>query len=270
MKIKMKMKNMSTIICIKIAYIKKEINKMTLLKSVRKHFTIVNIITGVLSIIAIGTFKYLGISVIILNYLDLNPTDVREYILAGFFGLIFKLGIKGIIENYFSELPSNPEFLTMGGPSEPNPQGRNNQPIPQEGSSKPNPQEENKTKKVRAKKIPVPDWTGDEYEVCAITKYYLVEDPTGIRERGYINKETGRPYPTQQPYINNFAAALDHAANHKTKLFDGKNLFPLEIKYWNEYKEFQLKLRKAADKMPYHATELINSKEERLNMKYHS
>ena len=231
-------------------------------KSIRKNFTIVNIITGVLSIMAIGTFKYFGISVIILEYFGLNPTDVREYIVAGFFGLIFKLGIKGIIENYFSELPSNPEFLTMGGgPSEPNPQGSNNQPAPQE---------RNQTRRVRAKKIPEPDWTGNEYEICSVTKYYLIDDPTGIRERGYINKKTGRPYPNQQPYINNFAAALDHAANHKTKLFDGKNLFPLEIKYWNEYKEFQLQLRKDADKMPSHATELINSKEERLNMKYHS
>jgi len=146
---------MKKIIDIMAKSIKSSVKKITFFKSVSKHFTTVNIITGVLSIIAIGTFKYFGISVIILNCINITPTDVREYVVWGFFGLIFKLGIKGIIENYFSELPSNPEFLTMGGPSEPYPQGKNNQSTTQEGSSKPNPQEENK--KVRTKKIPKPD-----------------------------------------------------------------------------------------------------------------
>ena len=42
---------------------------------------------------------------------------------------------------------------------------------------------------------------------------YTIYDPTGVRQRGYINPATGQPYPSSQPYLKNLASALNHSRN---------------------------------------------------------
>jgi hypothetical protein len=39
---------------------------------------------------------------------------------------------------------------------------------------------------------------------------YNVEDPTGVRDRGYKNPLTGEPYGNHQPYAENIANAMEH------------------------------------------------------------
>ena len=48
----------------------------------------------------------------------------------------------------------------------------------------------------------------------ALTDKYIINDPTGIRARGYVNPATGQPYPSSQPYLGNLARALEHYLAH--------------------------------------------------------
>jgi ubiquinol-cytochrome c reductase cytochrome b subunit len=40
---------------------------------------------------------------------------------------------------------------------------------------------------------------------------YIINDPTRVRPRGYIDPATGQPYPSSQPYLRNLASALSHS-----------------------------------------------------------
>lgn len=75
-------------------------------KSLAKHFTIVNIIVGLSTIIIISLVKWFSIAGCILYYIsNLIPQDFWnfiEYFIYGLIGLIWRLGIKGIIEDIFT------------------------------------------------------------------------------------------------------------------------------------------------------------------------
>lgn len=45
----------------------------------------------------------------------------------------------------------------------------------------------------------------------AVKNQYIISDPTGVRNRGYLNPVTGQEYPSYQPYLRNFANALNHS-----------------------------------------------------------
>src|SRR5450432_4133939 len=42
---------------------------------------------------------------------------------------------------------------------------------------------------------------------------YTIRDPQNIGARGYINPQTGLPYPSSQPYAKNLSEAMKDAAN---------------------------------------------------------
>lgn len=80
------------------------------IKKGRKYLTLNNIIIGLVSLIVMGLVKTLHIPTYILNLFNLENIEFLEYIIAGFFGLVSRLGFKGIVEGIFVD-----NYATMGG-----------------------------------------------------------------------------------------------------------------------------------------------------------
>lgn len=75
-----------------------------------KDFTLNNLIIGLITLIVVGYVKTQGIPLYILNIFGLDTGGILEYIIAGIFGLVLKLGLKGAIE-----LITENTYATMGG-----------------------------------------------------------------------------------------------------------------------------------------------------------
>jgi hypothetical protein len=80
------------------------------IKNFTKYFTLKNIIIGLISVIVMSFVKTLGISTYILNLFNLESIVIFEYIIIGIFGLVSRLGFRGIVEAIFAE-----NYATMGG-----------------------------------------------------------------------------------------------------------------------------------------------------------
>jgi NADH-ubiquinone oxidoreductase chain 3 len=80
------------------------------LKNFRKHLTVNNLILGLIGLIVMGLVKTLNIPTYILDFFGLEKLELLEYIIAGFFGLVSRLGFRGIVEGIFLE-----NYATMGG-----------------------------------------------------------------------------------------------------------------------------------------------------------
>lgn len=80
---------------------------------ITKHLTMVNLIVGILGLITVTLIKYYGIALYIINFFGFANTTFNEYIITGFFGLITRLGLKGIVEEGYTTL-----FMTatLGAP----------------------------------------------------------------------------------------------------------------------------------------------------------
>lgn len=76
----------------------------------RKYLTFNNIIIGLITLIVMGLVKTLHIPTYILNLFNLENIEFLEYIIAGFFGLVSRLGFKGVVEGIFLD-----NYATMGG-----------------------------------------------------------------------------------------------------------------------------------------------------------
>lgn len=95
--------------------------------SVKKHFSLVNLITGVMCLILIVCIKQSGLSLFILSLLKEYVPNIpqgSEYFLASFIGLICRLGLKGLIEDGFKEV--FPTYNAMTGGGDINPTESNN------------------------------------------------------------------------------------------------------------------------------------------------
>lgn len=256
--------------------------------------------TGIFSLMFIATIKYLGIPVLIFEYFGLDYTKLGEYMLAGFFGLIFRLGIKSLLGDTLC-LPY-PEYLIMGD-IDPNPniskmddlnfskkktddfnrrtkkrklswilpgiKGPNGTTCNPNNPGAPNvlfylPEEQ-----IKRKEYVMPEWPGPKFERCPSTNKYIMKDPTNIRSRGYMNEETGDVYFINQPYLSNIAAALQNDTDTWDKSFDETKFFPEDIKYWRQYQKDQLERRKRLGTIPETTTELLNTRLERLRMSRH-
>ena len=78
---------------------------------------------------------------------------------------------------------------------------------------------------------------GKEFSICPLTNTYIITDPTNIALRGYIDPTTGNPYPIQQPYIGNLAAALEHATGNTDQKFNGATVSGATFR-WNEHQYY--------------------------------
>jgi hypothetical protein len=205
------------------------------MKNIIKHFTILNILTGILSITFITIVKFSGLAHIILDFLNLNPNELREYILTGFFGLIFRLGIRGLLEGFINELDFTPNVLTINGPDQPNPNvsimDRPNQPNPQNIRYPPTVPTEPNNPDLNREDLP----GNRSFTIDPTTNKYKINDPTNIGNRGYINTLSGDPHLIQQPYMSNFADALEHLAGGRGEIdnisFDPSRFGPGECLY---------------------------------------
>ena len=102
-----------------------------ILKSLKKHLTLINIVTGLITLLFIVSIKELGLALILLNvfkeYIQ-NMPECSEYIIASFTGLIIRLGLKGLIEEGFKDLFPTYNTMAAGGDinSDINPAENNN------------------------------------------------------------------------------------------------------------------------------------------------
>ncbi len=68
------------------------------INNVKKHFTLVNLIVGIIGLTVGCLFKFTGLSAGILIFFNFDPNQLNQYILSGFTVLVSKLSIKGIVE----------------------------------------------------------------------------------------------------------------------------------------------------------------------------
>jgi hypothetical protein len=64
-----------------------------------KHFTIVNMVVGLIGLVVSCLFKFTGSAYLLLDFLDLNNSLFSQYLLSGTSGLTVKLAFKGVVES---------------------------------------------------------------------------------------------------------------------------------------------------------------------------
>lgn len=244
------------------------------IENIKKHFTIINIIIGILTIVFITILKFSGLPLAILNLFNIDQTDLNEYMLAGFLNILSRLGIKSYLEEFYGKLfniyQKSPVLLgtviTMdnaggtnsgqgssyqpGNTSQPgssSQSGSNSQP----GSSSQTGNTENQPR-TRAPKFYVPGSSrfakeadyiiGREFTICE-NGTYIIHDPLRQGDKGYIDPKTGKPFLTMQPYFTNFAAALKHDAEGDCRDFGGLRFRWNEHIVWHAYAEYQGKIQ---------------------------
>src|SRR5690606_2701059 len=79
------------------------------IKNIRKYLTVKNLILGLIGLTVMGLVKTLGIPMFILSFLCLENSELLQYIVAGMFGVVSRLGFKGNLEEI-----SNINYATMG------------------------------------------------------------------------------------------------------------------------------------------------------------
>ena len=80
-------------------------------KNIKKHFTIVNIIVGLSTLFIVFLIKFSGIQYILgylFGYFGLDLVYI-EYFFSGIIALLWRLGIRGIVEEIFKQ----PLYMTM-------------------------------------------------------------------------------------------------------------------------------------------------------------
>jgi len=80
------------------------------IKNFRKYLSFTNIIIGLISLTVIGLVKILHIPTHILDIFNIESGEFLEYVIAGFFGLVSRLTLKGMVEG----IPVD-NYATMGG-----------------------------------------------------------------------------------------------------------------------------------------------------------
>ena len=78
--------------------------------SVKKYFSLKNVIVGLICVIIMAIVKTLHIPTYILNFFNVEDIEILEYIILGVLGLILRLGIKGVVDEIPTEL-----YATTGG-----------------------------------------------------------------------------------------------------------------------------------------------------------
>ncbi len=76
---------------------------MNLLLKITKHFTVKNILLGLIIILVVTLFKFLVISKLLALF-NLTLTEIMGYIIASFIALMVKLGIKDLVEELVDKL----------------------------------------------------------------------------------------------------------------------------------------------------------------------
>jgi hypothetical protein len=67
---------------------------------IKKHFTLTNLILGMVSIVIAAFIKEFGLAQFIVNYFGIYNSVFSECLVAGSLGLIVRLGLKGLIEEF--------------------------------------------------------------------------------------------------------------------------------------------------------------------------
>lgn len=79
-----------------------------------KNLTLLNLISGFTTLIVVSLLRYSGIVPFTFYYFDVELAVHSEYIILGFIGLITRLGLKGIVEEY---IPHTDNMMTIGNNS---------------------------------------------------------------------------------------------------------------------------------------------------------
>jgi len=87
----------------------------SLLVSLKTQFSLKNIFTGIVFIIAVFYAKNSNMTLSILNIFNIDITENSVYFVSGFLGLIVKLSLRGILELLSDIIEINPGYMTGGG-----------------------------------------------------------------------------------------------------------------------------------------------------------
>jgi F0F1-type ATP synthase membrane subunit c/vacuolar-type H+-ATPase subunit K len=79
---------------------------------IKKHFTLTNLIIGMVSIVIAAFIKEFGTAQFILNYIGIYNSVFSECLLAGSLGLMVRLGLRGLIEEFEF---TTPQTMADGG-----------------------------------------------------------------------------------------------------------------------------------------------------------
>jgi ATP synthase subunit C len=79
---------------------------------IKKHFSLTNLITGVVSVVIVAFIKETGLAQIIVNCFGIYNSVFSECLLAGSLGLIVRLGLRGLIEEIQF---TTPQTMADGG-----------------------------------------------------------------------------------------------------------------------------------------------------------
>jgi len=204
------------------------------LSNLKKHFTMVNIIVGLISLTIGVLFKFSPLPALFLDFFWLDSSELNKYILAGFSGLTIKLGIKGVVEDIVESflvkpLKSsmniadilNPNTPSGNHPGQPSgnqyPEAGNSQVGSQQGNSQGgSPQENN-----RNDRSPNPgpdDIRGFSVDSSGRIRVY---DPTNVAQRGLFVLFSNPREITDgsfQPYATNLSKALEYYNTEVTKV----------------------------------------------------
>lgn len=237
--------------------------------NLKKHFTIVNIIVGLISLTIGVLFRFSPLPTLFLDFCGLDSSELNKYILAGFFGLTVRLGIKGVAEDIIESFLVKPLKMNLGdilNPSTPsensqgntqsNPQQPGNQypdaggseGNPQQGSSQGSPQDNNRYNRSPS---PSPE------DIKAREGFYVdqygrisIYDPSNVGRNGmYHQTNDGRRVLINgsfQPYATNLSKALEYYNKEVTNVTANYSFINTSDAFSNNDKRF---VRNAAEYM---------------------
>lgn len=239
-----------------------------------RHFTVLNLILGLLVLIILGLIKHFSIVSFLMAYFGFSESEFNENLVTVALALAVRLGIKGIVEEFIS--PYIEEMLTswmkisdLLNPEEDSSSGngsrpggsRGNHPVPvnspgiRAGNSQGNLTESspgNSSGNSQGNNL------GNYEQTLRERGYYWsgqgsidIHDPTGVRPRGLCDKN-GNLYPSSQPYATNLANALEAFAPNRstsiTSLPQFTNEDQLFLRKMNEYNTYTTNLNRITNK----------------------
>lgn len=153
------------------------------------------LITTIISfIVRYLVFKYFNIDIV---RVDINP-------FCGFLAIFSINGIRLLVKSYLDEYIPNTLAMNISDIL--------NTPSPEPSNSSSDSQGNNPASSSANQGNNPANFMGNRPYVLDNNGRYLINDPTGVGNRGYIDPNTNIPYLSNQPYASNLASAMENNA----------------------------------------------------------
>lgn len=153
------------------------------------------LITTIISfIVRYLVFKYFNIDIV---RVDINP-------FCGFLAIFSLNSIRLLVKSYLDEYIPNTLAMNISDIL--------NTPSPEPSNSSSDSQGNNPASSSNNQGNNPANFMGNRPYVLDNNGRYLINDPTGVGNRGYIDPNTNIPYLSNQPYASNLASAMENNA----------------------------------------------------------